>query len=114
MSPSGSSSASRAADQKATPAVEVVDVDDEVAQAAAVVVTVGVLAEMVSDDLGASSSVRAMEPSRTRGAVVAHPDPPTPGAVAVGLQGEVQGALRAHGSVGGVVPADQRLVVPQA
>src|SRR5512132_2147326 len=50
----------------------------------------------------------------TTGPVVAHADPTAPGIGAMLVEGEVQGALRAHGGVGGAIPANQRFVVPQA
>jgi hypothetical protein len=72
------------------------------------------LAEVEHDLVGVVLGAGDGPPPGDHGAVVAHADPAAPGIGAVLVQGEVQGALGAHGGVGGPVPADQGFVVPQA
>src|SRR5918997_1119978 len=68
----------------------------------------------ISDDVaGVVGGSRHRAPAGDDGAVAAHADPSSPGVRAVGMQGEVDRALRAHGWVGRPVPADERFVVPE-
>ena len=82
------------------PTLEVVDVDDELKAAAVGGHERLGLDEVDHDLVGLLLGTGDGAPAGDDGTVVAHADPAAPGVGAMGVEGEVQGALGAHGGVG--------------